>query len=316
MRAVKCATSPAQSGLVLGFRRSHRWTTPSNPANQATSSRRSGTPLGVFKDPARTHLSRAPSKGSNPVKVAESALQRARGEVDYAGKRRGNRRFGRSGNSRLVLLPEALCDSETSRFGPVLEEAQNPVNNHRNRMGRNSDATYGGFRPSPEPTQTGNPQNRTMSGAVARFGRLRAARIEDSLVFFQENRLLRAPEGGPNSDPHEEMATRAARGRGRPGAIPGAVGDSGGPAAAIVAGARSVCDRQSPVSRSLGIRSHPAGPSRREPRKVDVRTIGNRVYSRGPSQNVAGPHGSFSRSSRLKKVLGLAYLSIKSRVSP
>ena len=141
-------------------------------------------------------------------------------------KRRGNRRFGRSGNSRLVLLPEALCDSETSRFGPVLEEAQNPVNNHRNRRGRNSDATYGGFRPSPETAQTGNPQNRTMSQAVARFGRLGAARIEDSLVFFRENRLLRAPEGGPNSDPHEEMATRAARGRGRPGSIPGAVSDS------------------------------------------------------------------------------------------
>ena len=203
MRAVKYATSPAQSGLVLGFRRSHRWTPPSNPANQATSSRRSGTPLGEFKDPARTRLSKAPSKGCNPVKVAESALQRARGEVDYAGKRRGNRRFGRSGNSRLVLLPEALCDSAASRFGPVLEEAQNPVNNHRNRRGRNSDATYGGFRRPPEPTQTGNPQNLTMYREVARFGCFRAARINDSLVFSRWNRLLRALAGGPIQRPSQ-----------------------------------------------------------------------------------------------------------------
>ena len=131
------------------------------------------------------------------VKVAESTLQRGRGGVDWAGKRRGNRRIMRFGSGRIVLPPEALCDSESSRFGLVLEEAQRPVSNRRDRRGRNSDATYGGSIPTPEPAQTGNPQNRTMSREVARFGRFRAARINDSLVFSRWNRLLRALAGGP-----------------------------------------------------------------------------------------------------------------------
>ena len=57
------------------------------------------------------------------VKVAESALPRGRGGADSTVKRRGNRLFGRLGSGRIVLPPDTLCDSEGSRFGPVLEGA-------------------------------------------------------------------------------------------------------------------------------------------------------------------------------------------------
>ena len=54
------------------------------------------------------------------VKVVESALQRRRGGAENPVKRRGNRHGGRPGSGQTALLPEALYDSEGSRFGPVL----------------------------------------------------------------------------------------------------------------------------------------------------------------------------------------------------